>query len=95
MSLARSEGIPQRFYSMSAQIRIERKTYYDMLESTQKGDLTITQWLEWFLGCLGRAFGGAETILAAVLVKAEFWKKYGATKINGRQRCTKPSAGWI
>ena len=48
MSLARSEGIPQRFYSMSAQIRAERKTYYEMLESTQKGDLNITPWLEWF-----------------------------------------------
>jgi len=86
MSLARSEGIPQRFYSMSAQIRIERKTYYDMLESTQKGDLDITPWLGWFLECLGRAFEGAEAILAAVFEKAEFWKKHAAAKINQRQR---------
>jgi Fic family protein len=86
MSLARSEGIPQRFYSMSAQIRVERKTYYDRLEGAQNGDLNITQWLEWFLGCLGRAFSGAETILAAVFVKAEFWSKRGAAKINDRQR---------
>lgn len=86
MSLARSESSPQRFYSMSAQIRIERKEYYNMLESTQKGDLDITPWLEWFLGCLDRAFDGAETILAAVLEKAEFWKKYATAKINDRQR---------
>ena len=49
MVLARSERSPQRFYSMSAQIRQERKAYYEILEATQKGDLEITRWLEWFL----------------------------------------------
>ena len=86
MSLARSENSPQRFYSMSAQIRIERKAYYDMLENTQKDGLDVTPWLEWFFGCLDRAFDGAETILAAVLKKADFWKKHAAAKINDRQR---------
>ncbi|WP_342724001.1 Fic family protein [Bradyrhizobium sp. B097] len=86
MSLARSEGIPQRFYSMSAQIRAERKTYHDMLETTQQGDLDVTPWLEWFLGCLGRAFSGAEIIVAAVLEKAEFWKRHATAAINERQR---------
>jgi Fic family protein len=57
-----------------------------MLESTQKGDLNVTAWVAWFLGCLDRAFGGAETILAAVLEKAEFWKKHAAARINDRQR---------
>src|SRR5436190_13349183 len=60
LALARAEGTAQRFYSMSAQIRIERKAYYGMLESTQKGDLDITPWLSWFIGCLDRAFDGAE-----------------------------------
>jgi Fic family protein len=86
MSLARSEESSQRFYSMSAQIRIERKAYYDMLEATQKGGLEITPWLGWFLGCLDRAFDGAEQTLAAVFQKADFWKKHAAAKINERQR---------
>jgi Fic family protein len=86
MSLARSEDSSQRFYSMSAQIRVERKAYYDMLEATQKGELDITPWLEWFLGCLDRAFDGAEQTLAAVFQKADFWKKHAAAKINDRQR---------
>jgi Fic family protein len=86
MSLARSEDSSQRFYSMSAQIRVERKAYYDMLEATQKGELDITPWLEWFLGCLDRAFDGAEQTLAAIFQKADFWKKYAAAKINERQR---------
>jgi Fic family protein len=86
MVLARSERSPQRFYSMSAQIRQERKAYYDILEATQKGDLDITHWLEWFLGCLGRAFDRAETILAAVLNKARFWERFAGVAFNGRQR---------
>ncbi|MBI2606886.1 MAG: Fic family protein [Deltaproteobacteria bacterium] len=86
MALARSESSPQRFYSMSAQIRLERNAYYDILESTQKGDLDITEWLEWFLNCLGRAFQGAETILASVLKKAHFWEAHGVEQFNSRQR---------
>src|SRR5262245_6470520 len=50
MSLARSEDSPQRFYSMSAQIRLDRKAYYDILERTQKAsDLDATPGLDWFL----------------------------------------------
>jgi Fic family protein len=86
MALARSEQSPQRFYSMSAQIRLERKTYYDMLEATQKGDLDITDWLEWFLACLDRAFGRADDILANVLRKARFWQAHAGASFNDRQR---------
>jgi Fic family protein len=86
MALARSEHSAQRFYSMSAQIRAERKAYYEILENTQKGDLDITPWLAWFLDCLRRAIGGAETILANVLAKADFWKAHAAEPLNERQR---------
>ncbi len=86
MSLARSEESANRFYSMSAQIRIERNDYYDILEHTQKGDLDITDWLTWFLDCLDHAFVGAETILASVLRRADFWKKHAETNLNDRQK---------
>jgi Fic family protein len=86
MALARSEQSPRRFYSMSAQIRAERKAYYDILEATQKGDLDLTPWIEWFLGCLDRAFDGAEVILASVLKKARFWDAHAGEKLNDRQR---------
>jgi len=85
-ALARSEHSAQRFYSMSAQIRKERNAYYDMLEATQKGNLEITPWLEWFLGCLDRAFDGAEDILSSVLTKARFWEQHAGVSFNDRQR---------
>jgi Fic family protein len=86
MALARSERSAQRFYSMSAQIRLERNAYYDILESTQKGDLDITLWLEWFLGCLDRAIGSVEETLSIVLRKARFWEAIRGQSINERQR---------
>ncbi|WP_292135791.1 Fic family protein [Brevundimonas sp.] len=86
LALARAEGTPQRFYSMSAQIRAERKAYYETLETTQKGDLDITAWLLWFIACLDRAFDGAETILASVMRKAHFWEALADQPLNERQR---------
>jgi Fic family protein len=59
---------------------------YDMLEATQKGDLDVTPWLEWFLACLDRAFDSAEAVLANVFNKAEFWRKYAEAPLNKRQR---------
>lgn len=85
MALARSEQVAERFYSMSAQIRTERKAYYDILEHTQKQTMDITPWLAWYLACLGRAIDGAQTIQAAVLRKARFWDTVATIPINDRQ----------
>jgi len=71
---------------MSAQIRQERNAYYDILETTQKGTMDITPWMEWFLACLGRAIEGAQTTLGAVLAKARFWESIAGVAINDRQR---------
>lgn len=86
MALARSENSPQRFYSMSTQIRQERNAYYEILERTQKADMDVTRWMEWFLACLGRAIEGAQTVLSGILAKAKFWERIRELAINNRQR---------
>jgi Fic family protein len=86
MALARSENSPQRFYSMSTQIRQERKDYYEILERTQKGTMDITPWMGWFLGCLGRAIDNAQSALGSVLAKARFWERARNVALNDRQR---------
>jgi Fic family protein len=86
MSLAKSEGSSQRFYSMSAQIREERGAYYGILEQTQRATMDVTPWMEWFLGCLTRAIEGARTALSAVIVKARYWEKLRDVPLNDRQR---------
>lgn len=83
--LARADGSPQRFYSLSAQIQRERTDYYDKLESTQKGSLDVTDWLAWFLGALGRAITSAHTTLDAALGKTRFWQRWAGTPFNERQ----------
>ncbi len=85
MALARSENSPQRFYSMSTQIRQERSAYYDILERTQKATLDVTPWMEWFVACLGRAIDGAQSMLAGVLAKARFWERLQGVPLNERQ----------
>ena len=86
MLLAQSDKSNQRFYSMSAQIRIERKQYYEMLEKTQKGNLDITEWIKWFLNCLINSLKSTDSTLLKVLLKADFWTKHSKTLINERQK---------
>jgi Fic family protein len=83
--LARADGSPERFYSLSAQIQRERKDYYDILERTQKGTLDITEWLAWFLDALHRAIDHAQLTLNVVLSKASFWRYWASTPFNERQ----------
>lgn len=83
--LARADGSPQRFYSLSAQIQRERKAYYDILERTQKRSLDVTEWLAWFLDTLHRAVDQAQHTLDAVLTKARFWQRWATTPLNERQ----------
>lgn len=86
MQLARGEGSPRRFYSMSSRILAERKRYYQVLETTQHGDGDITEWLEWFLVCLERAIEESEITLAGVLSRARFWEAHAQTLLNARQQ---------
>lgn len=86
MQLTKSDGSLQRFYSMSAQIKIERKRYYEILEQTQKGKLDITDWLAWFLNCLTSALKATDKTLAKVLFKVQFWERHGRTHLSPRQR---------
>lgn len=84
--LARSDGSPQRFYSMSAQILSEKKGYYDMLENTQKADLDITLWIRWFLNCLYHAMDNTDQTLSGILNRHRFWEYHRDTPLNIRQQ---------
>ncbi len=86
MALARADGIPDRFYSLSSQIESERKDYYNQLERQQRSSPEITGWLEWFLGCLGRSISSAEETLGNVLFKSWLWEKINQGSVNDRQR---------
>ncbi len=86
MFLSRSDETHYRFYSMSAQIQKNRKQYYDILEKTQKGKVSITDWLVWFLETLYDAIKESDKMLFDVLKKAEFWQKNSNLMLNARQK---------
>ena len=86
MLLARADKSPQRFYSMSAQIQAERNKYYDILESTQKGDLDVTAWLIWFLDCLMRSMDQTDETIKKTMVRVQFWETNKETLFNARQQ---------
>lgn len=83
--LAQSDNSKQRFYSISAQIRLQRKEYYEQLEKAQKGTLDCTEWIKWFLECVLLALESSELVLKKILFKADFWRFYSKTVLNERQ----------
>jgi len=85
LMLARADGSPQRFYSLSAQIQRDRNAYYDILERTQKDSMDVTAWLSWFFETLHRAVDQAQVTLDDVLAKARFWQHWGMQALNVRQ----------
>lgn len=86
MMLARSERTSKRFYSMSAEIKLMRSEYYEVLERTQRGDGNITEWLLWFFRCFDAALDSTEESLSAVLAKARYWEHFAKKEVNERQR---------
>jgi len=85
-ALARVDGSRNRFYSMSSQVELERKVYYQKLEDAQRGPLDITSWLEWFLACLGRAIDTAGRSQARLERRAALMQQIQTNPMNDRQR---------
>lgn len=86
MLLARLDIDSARYYSMSAEINRNKKAYYEILESTQKGDLDITEWILWFFDCLEKAITRASAVIERTLEKSAYWDKFRDIEINERQR---------
>ncbi|QIG89195.1 Fic family protein [Chryseobacterium sp. POL2] len=86
MQLSTSDGVNQRFYSMSSQINANKKSYYTILEKTQKGDLDITEWLKWFLTCLKEAIIASNLIIDRVVQKHQFFLNNASKITNERQK---------
>jgi len=83
--LARADRTKQRFYSMSGQIMKSKKGYYNILESTQKGSMDVSQWLVWYFERLTEALEVTDKTLSKILVKAKFWELHKTTRFNERQ----------
>jgi len=86
LMLARADGTSERFYSMSSQILVERKKYYETLQRVQHSSGDLTDWLSWFLRCLKKSLVATEQTLQKIMRKNEFWQKHENSELNERQR---------
>jgi Fic family protein len=84
-ALAQAEHQSIRFYAMAASIMEKRNEYYAILESTQKGDLDITAWMQWFVVTLKHTLETALTRIDFVLNKARFWQIHSQDGLNVQQ----------
>lgn len=85
MALAQGEQQAIRFYAMSASILDDRAGYYRILETSQKGGLDITAWLQWFLGTLLKSLDQALARIDRVLAKARFWQTHRTQALSAEQ----------
>lgn len=86
LMLARADRTTERYYSMSSQILVERKQYYEILQKVQHSTSDITWWLGWFLHCLRNSLLATEATMQKILRKTEFWKIHESSEFNARQR---------
>lgn len=84
--LAKAEGNGLRFYSLSAQIQQQRSAYYQILEQTQRGESSLTEWLNWFLSCVKQAIEHSAQLLGNVLHKNHCWQQWQHLSFNPRQQ---------
>jgi Fic family protein len=85
LALSQDEQLGSRYYSLSSAIMKDRKKYYASLEKTCRGDLDITPWLIWFLGCFEDSIHGAIELIDGISCKSRFWERHATTEINTRQ----------
>ena len=85
LALAQGERLSIRFYAMSVSILDRRKSYYEILESTQKGNMDITPWLVWFLETLNATLLSAMQTTDQTMAKTNFWRRVDQTQLSSEQ----------
>lgn len=85
LALAQGENQAIRFYAMSASILENRQEYYQILETSQRGGMNLTPWLEWFLHTLLHTLEQAMQRIDRVLAKARFWQQHRKDGLSAEQ----------
>ena len=86
LALAQMDEQSIRLYAMSTAILNKRKSYYEILEQTQKNDSDITDWLVWFLDTLNDSLEKTLAQISRTLFKSQFWHKYSNLALSEEQR---------
>ena len=86
LALAQMDQQSIRLYAMSPVILNKRKSYYEILEATQKSDSDITDWLLWFLQALNESLEQTLKRIERTLRKSTFWQVFLEVDLHEGQR---------
>ena len=86
LALAQMDQQSIRLYAMSPVILNKRKSYYEILEATQKGGSDITDWLLWFLQALNESLEQTLKRIERTLLKSTFWQTFSEVDLHEGQR---------
>lgn len=86
LALAQMDKQSIRLYAMSPAILNKRKSYYEILEQSQKNDSNITDWLVWFLDTLNDSLETTLKQINRTVFKRQFWYKYSNLDLHEGQR---------
>jgi Fic family protein len=85
MALAQDEKTSKRLYSLSSQILKDKKSYYDILEKSQKGNGDITEWILWFLSMFSSSIENSKSVIEKTIFITDFYKSLSNFNLNPRQ----------
>jgi Fic family protein len=83
--LAQDDKQSIRLYAMSASILAKRKTYYQLLEKSQRNTTDITLWLIWFMETLEDSLQTAIKKIDLTLAKSRFWQHFQEVSFSKEQ----------
>jgi Fic family protein len=84
--MARANQSGERLYSIVGQMRVESREYNEILSGMLETPADATSWIEWFLGCLGRAIISSNEVLGLILEKNRVRERCAGMTLNDRQR---------
>jgi Fic family protein len=86
MLMARSENGLPRYYAPSVQMLKDKDVYFQILENSQKGNLNLTDWIEWYLGIIEKSILEVKSTQAFVISRQKLEDKMSALGLSGRQK---------
>jgi len=86
LALAQYNPRCAKLYSLSSSILEKRKDYYAQLEAAQRGNLDITNWIEWYLSTLQDAIQNSITKIGKLVSKTRFWRNFNQLNLLPEQK---------
>jgi Fic family protein len=86
LALSQDSQSAWRLHGLAIRLSKERESYYNALNTAQRGDADVTGWIVWFLGAFERACDDSLLVVEECLERGQFWASFHAVALSERQR---------